>query len=208
LLPVPKFVHKNKCMKGVLEAHLIHQCLDIVLELLKQAAKLGVMLSNPWGYSQYCFTPITSYIVDTPKAVMLAVVGGKTSPIMMATYKQFGNDFQHEPCTSSTTLAQLAVVSSTADPNDIEVYFREVQKFHLNGVDKPFWHDVALSCPRKFLTPEVLHHFHKQFRDHNAKWCINALGPAETDFRFSVLQPITGFHHFKEGISMLKQVMG
>ncbi|KAI6003153.1 hypothetical protein EDD15DRAFT_2385610 [Pisolithus albus] len=155
LLPVPKFVHKNKRMKGVLEARLIHQCLDIVLEPLKQAAKLG-----------------------------------------------------YEPRTSSTTLAQLAVVSSTADPNDIEVYFREAQKFRLNGVDKPFCRDIALSCPSKFLTPEVLHHIHKQFGDHDAKWCINALGPAEIDFRFSVLQPITGFRHFKEGISTLKQVTG
>ena len=67
LLPVPKFVHNNKRMKGVLEARLIHQCLDIVLEPLKHAAKLGVMLSDPWGYSRYCFTPIASYIVDTPK---------------------------------------------------------------------------------------------------------------------------------------------
>ena len=35
LLPVLKFVHKNKWMKGVLEDHLIHQCLDIILEPLK-----------------------------------------------------------------------------------------------------------------------------------------------------------------------------
>lgn len=38
LLPVPKFIHKRKWMKGVLEDHLIHQCLDIVFEPLKQAA--------------------------------------------------------------------------------------------------------------------------------------------------------------------------
>ncbi|KAI6018236.1 hypothetical protein PISMIDRAFT_629398, partial [Pisolithus microcarpus 441] len=38
LLPVPKFIHKNKWMKGVLEPCLIHHCLDIVLEPLKQAA--------------------------------------------------------------------------------------------------------------------------------------------------------------------------
>ncbi|KAI6028107.1 hypothetical protein EDC04DRAFT_2573058, partial [Pisolithus marmoratus] len=60
----------------------------------------------------------------------------------------------------------------------------------------------------RFLTPEILHHIHKEFRDHNVKWCINALGPAKINFRFSVLQPITGLCHFKEGISTLKQVMG
>ncbi|KAI5996688.1 hypothetical protein EDD15DRAFT_2387099 [Pisolithus albus] len=155
LLPIPKFIHKNKRMKGVLEARLIHHCLDIMLEPLKQAARLG-----------------------------------------------------HEPRTSSTTLAQLAVVASKVDPSDIEVYFREAQKFCLNGVDKPFWRDIPLSCPSKFLTPELLHHLHKEFGDHDAKWCINALGSAKIDFRFSVLQPVTGFRHFKEGISTLKQVTG
>ncbi|KAG2138550.1 hypothetical protein DEU56DRAFT_736157, partial [Suillus clintonianus] len=35
-----------------------------------------------------------------------------------------------------------------------------------------------------------------------------AVGEAEIDFCFSVLQPMTGFHHFHSGISKLKQVMG
>jgi len=208
LLPVPKFIHNNKRMKGVLEARLIHQCLDIVLAPLKEATKLGVMLLDPWGHSRYCFTPIASYIVDTPEAALLATVGGKTSPVTMATYKKFGDDFLHEPRTSSTTLAQIAVAASIADPDNIEAFFREAQKFRLNGVHIPFWRDVAMSCPSKFFNPEMLHHFHKQFGDHDAKWCINVLGSAEIDFRFSVLQPVTGFRHFKEGILSLKQVTG
>jgi len=208
LLPVPKFIHKNKRMKGVLESCLIHQCLDIVLEPLKCAAQLGVMLSDPWGHNRYCFTPIVSYIVDMPEATMLAGVGGKTSPITMATYKEFGDPFRHESCTSATTLSQLAVAASKADPKDIEAYFCEAQKFRLNGVHLLFWRNIPLTCPSRFFSLEVLHHFHKEFWDHNCKWCINVLGPAEIDFRFSVLQPITGFCHFKDGISSLKQVTG
>jgi len=34
LLPVPKFLYQKKRMKGMLKDHLIHQCLDIVLEPL------------------------------------------------------------------------------------------------------------------------------------------------------------------------------
>ena len=153
------------------------------------------------GLQPVLLYPIASYIVDTPEAAMLAAVGGKTSPITMATYKEFGDDFWHEPHTSSTTLTQLATTALNADPSDIEAYFCEAQKFRLNGVHKPFFCDVPLSCPSSFFTPEVLHHFHKEFGDHDCKWCISALGPAEIDFRFSVLQPITGFRHFKEGIS-------
>ena len=46
------------------------------------------------------------------------------------------------------------------------------------------------------------------FWDHDAKWCIRAVGRQEIDFRFSVLQPHIGLRHFKEGISALKQVTG
>ncbi|KAG1796320.1 uncharacterized protein HD556DRAFT_1431393 [Suillus plorans] len=49
LLPVPKFLHKKKRMCGVLEDHLVHQCLDLVLEPLKWAAHEGIMLSDPIG---------------------------------------------------------------------------------------------------------------------------------------------------------------
>ena len=208
LLPVPKFVHKNSQIRGVLKNCLIHQCLDIVLELLKRAAKLGIMLSDPWGQSRYCFTPIVSYIVDTPEATMLAGVGGKTSPVTMVMYKHFRDSFWHKPRTSLTTLRQLVTVASKVDPSDIELYLHEALKLRLNGVHLLFWHDIPLSCPSRFFNPEVLHYLHKEFWDHNVQWCINALGTAEIDFRFSVLQPVTGFHHFKEGILSLRQVTG
>ncbi|KAG2122771.1 hypothetical protein DEU56DRAFT_873558 [Suillus clintonianus] len=155
LLPVPKYIHKKKRMRGVLEDRLMHECLDIVLEPLKQAARVGVMMSDP-----------------------------------------------------STTLAQLKVVHTRADPLDLEAFFREAQKFRLNGVATPFWRDWILAEPSHFLTPEMLHHIHRQFYDHDARWLINAVGESEIDFRFSILPHITGFRHFHEGISKLKQVTG
>ncbi|KAG1899088.1 uncharacterized protein F5891DRAFT_954106 [Suillus fuscotomentosus] len=191
-------------MRGVLQDRLIHQCLDIVL----QPAEHGIILSDPIGRSCYCFTTLTSYIVDTPEAMMLSTVGGKTSPMTMTMYKQFGDSYRHEPQTRLTTLAQLAVVCSRTDSNDLEAYFCEAQKFRLNGVDKPFWSDWIFADPCYFLTPETLHHIHKEFYDHDAQWLIVSVGESEINFRFSVLQPITGFRHFREGISKLKQVTG
>lgn len=139
---------------------------------------------------------------------MLACVGGKTSPVTMAMYKQFGDSFHHEPCTASTTLAQISVVRTRADPSDLQAFFCEAQKFHLNGVFEPFWRDWVLTDPSHFFTPETLHVLHKEFWDHNAKWLIFAIGESEIDFHFSVLQPVTGFQCFTEGISKLKQVTG
>jgi hypothetical protein len=100
----------------------------------------------------------------------------------MAYYKQFGDAFQHEPRTASTTIAQLHAIEAVVDPWNLEAYVQEAAKFSLNGVHWPFWRDWALAEPSKFLTPEPLHHWHKMFWDHNAKWCIHVLGSAEIDF--------------------------
>jgi hypothetical protein len=209
LLPVPKFVTRDKPLRGMLENRLIHACLDYILEPLKKAALHGKMMSDPHGSLRYCFTPLAAYIVDTPEAAMLAGVGGKTSPVTMASHKQFGDSFKHEPRTASTTLAQLLAVKSKVDPDgDLKAYLKEAKKFRLSGVDKPFWRDWPLAEPSLFLTPEPLHHLNKEFYDHDLKWCIRKLGEAEIDFRFSILQPHIGLRHFKDGVSRLKQVTG
>ncbi|KAH7918086.1 hypothetical protein BV22DRAFT_1108450 [Leucogyrophana mollusca] len=147
LLPVAKFLHPTKRMRGVLQDRLVHQCLNIVLKPLKIAAAIGIMMSDP-------------------------------------------------------------IASIKADPLDIEAYFLECKPYRLNGVSEPFWADWPLAEPTIFFTPEPLHHWHREFWDHDAKWCIIAVGHAEIDFRFSVLQPVTGYRHFKDGISKLKQVTG
>ncbi|KAG2115446.1 hypothetical protein DEU56DRAFT_748706 [Suillus clintonianus] len=55
---------------------------------------------------------------------------------------------------------------------------------------------------------EALHHWHKEFFDHDCQWCLVAVGASELDLRFSILQPVTGYRHFTGGISKLKQVTG
>jgi len=208
LLPIPKFLHQNKKMRGVLGNRLFHECLDFVLHPLKVAASIGIMMDDPLGYRRFCFTPLVSCIVDTPEAALYAGVGGKTSPVTMASYKEFGNAERCEPRTASTTLAQLQSIEAKVHPWDLEAYMREAKKFRLNGVHRPFWRDWPLAEPTLFLTPELLHHSHKMFWDHDAKWCIRVVGAEEIDFRFSVLQRHTGLRHLREGISQLKQVTG
>ncbi|KAG1813635.1 uncharacterized protein BJ212DRAFT_1447829 [Suillus subaureus] len=150
--------------------------------------------------------PLAAYIVDTLEACMLAYVHGKTSPFMMVSYLEFGNNFHHPECTHSITLNQLANIQ--VDPNDLEGYFDACTAYYLNGVDKPFWQDWSSACPSVFLIPEALHHWHKELFDHDCQWCIVAVGVQELDFQFSILQSITGYHHYSGRISQLKQVMG
>ena len=208
LLPVPKFIHKHRKTRGVLENRMIHECLDFILTPLKKAAQFGIMMSDPVGSLRYMFTPLAAYIVDVQAAVALSGVAGKTSHVTMASYTQFGDPFRHEPRTASTTLAQLHAIEARVNPWNLKAYIEEAMKVRLNGVHRPFWREWALSEPSQFFTPEPLHHWHKMFWDHDAKWCIRALGGAEIDYRFSILYPHTGFRQFHEGISKLKQVTG
>ena len=208
LLPIPKFIHKDRKTRGVLENRTIHECLDFILKPLKKAAEVGIMMSDPLGFLRYVYTPLAAYIVDVQEALALSGVGGKTSHITMATYKKFGDPFKHEPRTASTMLAHLHAIEDTTSPWELAAYIKAAKNHRLNGVHRPFWRDWPLSEPSTFFTPEPLHHWHKMFWDHDAKWCIRAVGGAEIDFRFSILHPHTGFRQFTEGISMLKQVTG
>ena len=208
LLPTPKFIHKDRKIRSVLENRLIHACLDFILQPLKKAAQVGIMMSDPLGSLRYAYTPLAAYIVDTQEAVVLAGVAGKTSHLTTASYKEFGDAFRHSPRTASMTLKQLTAIEKVADPWDLDTYITQAMVYRLNGVHRPFWRDWPLSDPSEFFTPEPLHHWHRMFWDHDAKWCIRAVGPAEIDFRFSILHPHTGFRQFSEGISKLKQVTG
>ena len=214
LLPCPKFVGVKKSLCGLMENRLIHHCLDIICQPLEKASARGTFMGDSFGRIRCCFTPIVAYIVDTPEAAVIAGVGGKTSHLTLASHKLFGDHFRHPTRLASLTLSQIEVLSKEIDPWNLKKYTEESkQRYRLNGVHLPFWRDWTLpdgtiAEPSQFLTPEPLHHWHKQFWDHDAKWCIRAVGSAEIDLRFSLLQPCVGFRHFKAGISSLKQVTG
>ncbi|KAJ3560440.1 hypothetical protein NP233_g10837 [Leucocoprinus birnbaumii] len=208
LLPIPHYIHHKRPIQSMLENRLFHASLDIVLEPLKVAARIGHLMSDPAGSLRWCFTPLAAYIVDTPESALIACVGGKTSSVTTATYKEFGDDFQHPPRLGNATLQEIAKIVIKVDPENLEEYWKASSEKRQNGVHLPFWRDWPLAEPSLFLTPEPLHHWHKQFWDHDVRWCLNAVGSSEIDFRFSILQPHTGLRHFGGGISSLKQVSG
>lgn len=209
LLPIANFIHPNQKVRGMLDSRLYHHCVDLILRPLKSAAQISVMLSDPVGALRWCFTPLASFIVDTPEAQLISAVGGKSSPVTIASSKQFGDAFRHPPRTGAITLNTINTINKMPEAaKSLESYEKLAKKFRSNGVHLPFWRDWPLSDPSAFLTSEPLHHWHRLFWDHDAKWCIYAVGDYEIDFRFSVLHPHSGYRRFKEGISKLKQVTG
>ena len=104
------------------------------MEPLKIAAEIRIMMSDPLGWHQYCFTPLAAAIVDIPKALMYAGISPRASPVTMDAYKQFGDAFQHTPRMVSITLAQLMEIEVTVNPWDFSSYLPEAKWFSLNGV--------------------------------------------------------------------------
>ena len=145
LIPVPQFLHPTQRICGMLEARLFHEIMDFILHPLKIAATIGIMLNDPTGYRRYCYTPIASCIVDTPEAALYAGVAGLTSPITMASYKEFGDPFCHEPRHATTTLKHLQLVERGVDPWNLQAYLRAAMSYRLSGVHRPFWHNWPLS---------------------------------------------------------------
>ncbi|KAI5981814.1 hypothetical protein EDD15DRAFT_2379006 [Pisolithus albus] len=208
LLPVVSFIHGKTRVRSLLSDRLVHESLDFVLKPLKVAAAIGVMMSDPVGNLCYCFTPLIAYIADTPEQSLLACISPKASPVSTAVYKEFGDPFPHPPRTAGRTLDDIERACIEADPNDFEEFLKAAKRYSLSGVHKPFWRDWPLSDPSKFLMPEVLHHFHHLFWDHDLQWCSIVLGPAEIDYHFSLIQTPVGYRSFGEGVSKLKQVTG
>ncbi|KAF8831720.1 hypothetical protein HHX47_DHR1001236 [Lentinula edodes] len=209
LLPVPKYIERKTSIRGMLENRLYHECLDIVLEPLKIAARIGSIMSDPLGQLRVCYTPLASAIVDTPEASLIACTGGKSSPFSEAIHKDFGDGKHHPPRLATSTLQAIDSIQARGIlPQDLPAYKRASVTAHTNGVVSPFWRDWPLAEPSEFLTPEPLHHWHKMFWDHDTKWAVQAVGASRIDFRFSIHQPTVGYRSFKEGISSLKQVTG
>ena len=194
--------------QGLLHDRLIHQALREVLELLKIAARIGIMMNDPAGNLRYCYTPLAAYIADTPEQSLVACTNPKASPFTTATSKHFGDPVLHPPHTRSYTLNAIHKVYEKCSPLDYKAFLKVIKILCLNGVIEPFWMDWPLSCPSHFLHPEALHHFYQFSWDHNVKWCIEVVTAPKIDFRFSILQPTVGYRRFEDGISKLKQDTG
>ena len=208
LLPVASFLHPKTRIRSLLSDRLIHECLNFVLNPLKIAASVGIMMSDPVGSLRHCFTPLVAYIADTLEQSLLACVSPKASPISTTTHKEFSNSQLHPLQTATKILGDIEQACAAADPDDWEAFLKVAKRYYLNGVHRPFYRNWALCDPSIFLNPEVLHHFHRLFWDHDLQWCLVVVGPDEIDYRFALVQVAVGYRSFEEGVSKLKQVTG
>ena len=139
LLPIPKFLHKNTRTRSMLQDRLVHQALNKILHPLKVAATVGVMMSDPVGNLRYCYTPLASWIADTPEESLLSATSPKVSPVTTVTSKEFSDPFRHPSHTAMLTLTAICTACATHDPSDYPKFLKVIRKLGLNGVIYPFF---------------------------------------------------------------------
>ncbi|KAG6369754.1 hypothetical protein JVT61DRAFT_13625 [Boletus reticuloceps] len=208
LLPVPSFIHKTSRVRGLLSDRLFYQCLDFILRPLKVAATVGVMMSDPVGNLCYCYMLLVAYVADTPEQGLITCTSTRASSISNVLYHQFGDNVLYPNCTADQTRNKIHTICSECSPDDYIKFLKYAKIYGLNGVDVPFWVNWPLSSPARFLLPEILHHLHRFFFNHDLQWCITALGSDEINYCYMLIQTLVGYRAFKEGISKLKQVTG
>ena len=208
-LPIPKFTDVSTDVQSLLSAHVFHECLSIITEDLKHAELRGVTVSDPCGLLRDVHTPLMSYIADYPDMQLVAGVSAGSSPLSVATKKEFGNATPSAVRTRMHTLDRIRLSLQYHHPwTDLAQLCKIYKRQGLNGIYQPFWEDWGNADPSSFLTSDALHQWHKFFFNHVLKWASNIVGVSEFDRKLSCLQPMVGEHRWKKGVSKLKQLTG
>ncbi|KAI6127321.1 hypothetical protein F5141DRAFT_1186419 [Pisolithus sp. B1] len=81
--------------------------------------------------------------------------------------------------------------------------------FGLQPIFSPFWADLPHADIFTVIASDILHQLHQGiFKDHFKKWCMVLMGKQDFNAHFHAMPVFSGLHHFKEGISKVKQWTG
>ena len=107
-----------------------------MLQPLKIAATIGTMMSDPVG-NLHCFTPLVTYIADTPEQSLLVGTSSNASPVSTVVYKEFGDPFPHPPRTAARTLEDIECACSEVSSHDFECFIKVSKCYSLNEIKQP-----------------------------------------------------------------------
>ncbi|KAL4080505.1 hypothetical protein J3A83DRAFT_4355613 [Scleroderma citrinum] len=197
-MPIPKFNTPKACQL-ILQAHVWHNCVNIVTMGLKCLAHIRGYMPDSHGNLQYCFTPLVAWTADLPEQLMIAGISKNASPVTEVTHKQFRDAQCHSPCMSKCTLECINKVIEIIDPWDLCSFQKNV---HL-----PCWRNWPYANLFVFLLPEILHTCHKFFFDHILTWCKEVVSN-ELNMQFKCHHKCIRVRHFRSSVSHVKQMTG
>lgn len=196
----------SKDAQAVARARLFHYCMGLIVEPLRKLGKTGKKMVGGDGAIRHCFPILACYVADHPEQSLVCCTrSGHACPRCTAKKDDFQEHVQKPARDKDTTLRtiQRACKQPTlAQREDI------LKSAGLTAVDHPFWEGLPYCNIHDTITADVLHQLYQGLIKHAVEWISETIGPDELDARISRLPPSDGMRHFKDGLSILKNVAG
>ncbi len=157
---------------GCWASRLYHLCMDIVTTTLKQCSKNPVEMCDAEGFLRRVRAILLAHIADYPEQQLIACASGSASPISVAVGDGLGSRHMQPLRTGKVILERIRqlVTKPNYSVTVLGRYVKARRDLQLNGVYAPFWRDWLFAEPSIFLTPDILHQWHRFFYDHLMKW--------------------------------------
>ncbi|KIK19772.1 hypothetical protein PISMIDRAFT_13424 [Pisolithus microcarpus 441] len=181
---------------------LFHYCMRRLLHPLVDAGRNGVEMVCADGQIRKVFPILAAYIGDHPEQCLVACCAENQCPKCLVPAKERGVNTSFSPRDQMQTTCALHAQATGQYPPEFVAQ-------GLRPIFSPFWADLPHADIFTAITSDILHQLHQGiFKDHFKKWCMALVSKQDFDARFHAMPAFPGLHHFKEGISKVKQWTG
>ncbi|KAG1876220.1 hypothetical protein F4604DRAFT_1680422 [Suillus subluteus] len=192
------------CLKALFSNPLFSESIELTLQQIYKTAEHLVRVYGEWisgdlAWRMQLFqsnipdgATLLGTILSSDKTHITNISGGKAAHPLLISLVNICMNVHNKASSNAFLLTALLPIPDFIHP---------VKSFVIEPLKIAAHIGIMMSDP-------ALHHWYHQFYDHDVRWCTQAVGKQEIDYCFSILQPITGYRHFKQGITTLKQVTG
>ncbi|KAI0059399.1 hypothetical protein BV25DRAFT_1783583, partial [Artomyces pyxidatus] len=178
-LPTARLEHiTNQETRRRALANLFHACMRRIMEPLKKAGELGILMTGGDGNVRRCHPILAAFIGDYPEQALVACVKYGECPKCLVAHDDLG-----EP-----ELALLRNIIGVMDAlrqfdGGTAHYVEVCQAAGIKPVVHPFWEDLPYSNIFSSITPDILHQMYQGMIKHLISWVTDAFGAQEIDAR-------------------------
>ncbi|KAG9309129.1 hypothetical protein JVU11DRAFT_10835, partial [Chiua virens] len=181
---------------------LFHYCMKRLLKPLVAAGENGINVICADGLVHHIFLIMAAYIGDHPEQCLIARCAQNCCPKCLVHVNEREVNWQFLLQNPTDTIHMLHAQASGHYPPR---FFAE----GLQPIFSPFWADLPHCNIFLAITANILHQLHQGiFKNHLKKWCCSLANWKELDTHFQAMPVYSGQHHFKDGISKIKQWTG